>query len=371
MIASNNIAIIGASYLQLPLIKKAKSMGYTTHVFAWANEDVGEDEADCFYPISIREKEKIANKCREIGICGVCSIASDLAAITVNYVAAELGLVGNTMAATLRSTNKFEMRKTFLQNGDPSPKCFEVDIKTKLGELSLNYPMIVKPTDRSGSRGVCKVNNAYELKRAIKIACEESFSGKALVEDYCDGLEYSVEGISYGGVHQVLAVTLKKTTGAPYFIEIGHSEPAPINASEYKKIEDVVIHALNSLGIENGASHSEIKIDSSGDIRIIEIAGRMGGDCIGSDLVYYSTGIDYVKAVIEVACGKRPDLTPKHEPMPVEIKFLMSQADIDEMKRVQRTKEFIRLVSFFPQNLGMTTDSSNRVGCYLVKNSNN
>ena len=82
-----NITIIGASYLQLPLIEKAKAMGYTTHVFAWAADDVGEREADFFYPISITEMEQIAEKCREIEIVGICSIASDLACVTVNYVA--------------------------------------------------------------------------------------------------------------------------------------------------------------------------------------------------------------------------------------------------------------------------------------------
>ena len=70
---SRNLAIIGASYLQLPLIEKAREMGYTTHVFAWAAGDVGEAAADHFYPVSIVEKDAIAKKCREIGICGVCS----------------------------------------------------------------------------------------------------------------------------------------------------------------------------------------------------------------------------------------------------------------------------------------------------------
>lgn len=79
---SNNLAIIGASYLQLPLIEKAKEMGYTTHVFAWAANDVGEQAADYFYPISIVKLDEILEKCREIGICGVCTIASDLGIIT-------------------------------------------------------------------------------------------------------------------------------------------------------------------------------------------------------------------------------------------------------------------------------------------------
>ena len=140
----SNLAIIGASYLQLPLIKKAKDMGYVTHVFAWAAGDVGETEADYFYPISIIERDAILEKCREIGICGICSIASDLAMLTVNYVANALGLTGNSMEATRKSTNKHLMRQTFEANGDPSPRSLEVDADTNLSALRLNYPIIVK-----------------------------------------------------------------------------------------------------------------------------------------------------------------------------------------------------------------------------------
>ena len=98
-----------------------------------------------------------------------------------------------------------------------------------------------------------------------------------------------------------MALTLKHTTGAPYFIETGHVEPAPIEDEILERVKEVITHALNTLEIKNGASHSEIKIDAEGNIKIIEIGARMGGDCIGSDLVYYSTGYDFVKMVIQVA----------------------------------------------------------------------
>ena len=90
------IAIIGASYLQNPLILKAKEMGFETHVFAWRAGDIGEQTADHFYPISIVEKEEILNQCRKIHPDAVCTIASDLAGVTVNYVANALGLPANS-----------------------------------------------------------------------------------------------------------------------------------------------------------------------------------------------------------------------------------------------------------------------------------
>lgn len=364
---NKNLAIIGASYLQLPLIEKAKAMGYTTHVFAWAVGDVGEAAADHFYPISIVEKDAILEKCREIGICGICSIASDLAAITVNHVAHALGLPCNSPEATARSTNKHLMRLAFEEHGDPSPKSVLVDENTDLKTLKLAYPVIVKPTDRSGSRGIYKVECREDLAMAVRDAMAEGFEKKALVEEFAEGQEYSVECISYRGVHHFLALTLKYTTGAPHFIETGHREPAPVSDETVERVKDVVFHALDSLGIKDSASHSEVKIADDGTIRIIEIGGRMGGDCIGSDLVRYSTGYDFVKMVIQVACGEAPDFEKICRPRAVESIFIFNQSDLEEFERLKREEpeRLLQVVDMHPENIGRTTDSSNRAGCYI------
>lgn len=301
------LAIIGASYIQNPLILKAKEMGLETHVFAWAADDVGEKTADFFYPISITEKEKIREVCSGIGVDGICSIGSDLAVIAVNYVAERLGLTGNGPECTDRSTNKQRMRLAFEENGDPGPKSIAVDAAADLSGIALPYPLIVKPVDRSGSRGVCKVGNFRQLTAAVPIAVDLSFSKKAVIEEFAEGREYSVEYISWKGRHYFVAVTEKFTTGEPHFIETGHRQPAVLPHGDLACIKKTVEHALGSLRIENGASHSEVKLDPNGGIQIIEIGSRMGGDLIGSDLVPLSTGYDYVKAVIEIALGKEPE----------------------------------------------------------------
>lgn len=365
----SNLAIIGASYLQLPLIKKAKELGYTTHVFAWAANDVGETEADFFYPISIVEKDEILKKCQEIGIVGICSIASDLAAITVNYVANKMGLTGNSLHAVSISTNKHLMRQAFEEHGDPSPKSYLVDENTDFDKLQISFPAIVKPTDRSGSRGIYKINGKEEIRVAVESAIKEGFEKKALIEEFAEGQEYSVEYISFHGVHHFLAMTLKYTTGAPHFIETGHLEPAPVDEKTLEKVKTVVEHALNSLELTNGASHSELKIDNDGNIKLIEIGGRMGGDCIGSDLVHYSTGIDFVKAVIDVSCGKEPDLKPDVIPQPARVIFIFTQEDINEFLRIEKEEpdRILRVVDKHFELIGKTTDSSNRAGCYILK----
>lgn len=365
------LAIIGASYLQEPLIQKAKSMGIETHVFAWAANDVGEKSADYFYPISIVEKDKILETCREIRIDGICSIASDLASITVNYVAHALGLVCNSPECVMMSTNKHNMRKCFEEHQDPSPKSVLVQSMEDLKEQNLTYPIIVKPVDRSGSRGITKLTNETGLEKAIEDAEQEGFMKCALVEEFATGQEYSVECISWKGNHHFLALTKKYTTGTPHFIEMGHLEPAPIEKDKLEEIKQVVFHALNSLQVENGASHSEIKISKQGKIAIIEIGARMGGDMIGSHLVELSTGVDFVKAVIQIALGEEPDLTKLHEEQAAAVRFVFTEDDIKVLNDVKE-KEPQLIVEEDIHNISTeeVTDSSARFGYYILAGRN-
>lgn len=360
------LAIIGASYLQAPLIETAKSMGLETHVFAWAANDVGEKIADYFYPISIVEKEEILNKCQEIGIDGICSIASDLAIITVNYVAQKMGLPSNDMKATLVSTNKHEMRKCFENNGDPSPKS---KIVSSIEDIDVNewaLPLIVKPLDRSGSRGITKINDFSSLSSAIEEAKKVGFDKHALVEEFIEGDEYSVEYLSDCGTHHFLTITKKYTTGAPNFIETAHIEPSDLSEEMVTKVKLVVEHALNSLGLKYGASHSEVKINN-GEIKIVEIGGRMGGDFIGSDLVKLSTGFNFVREVINVAIGVKSKLDYPRLNKCAAVRFIFNQHDLDVLELIKKeVPEIIVNYEYYGNLTCEVTDSSNRHGYYLL-----
>ncbi len=295
------LAIIGASYLQLPLIKKAKEMGLETHCFAWEEGAVCKELADFFYPISILQKETILEKCIEININGIVSIASDAAVPTVCYIAEKLNLISNKYEETLACTNKYEMRKLFFKNQVACPKFTYATSNFDVSDFT--FPLIIKPVDRSGSRGVTKVNSEFELFDAIERAKKESFTKQVIIEEFISGSEVSVETISWEGKHYILAITDKVTTGEPYFVELAHHQPSQLNEKILKQIKKETIKSLNALNIKYGASHAEFKITSSDKVYAIETGARMGGDFIGSDLVRLSTGYDFVKAVIEVALG--------------------------------------------------------------------
>ena len=175
-----------------------------------------------------------------------------------------------------------------------------------------------------------------------------------------------METISFKGKHTYLATTKKFTTGAPHFIETGHIQPSGLSDELLEKAKSQIFSALDALHIENSAAHSEFKVDRNGDIHIIEIGARMGGDCIGSDLVYLSTGNDFVKMVIDVACGNEPEIKAPATNK-AEIRFIFSEDDLNEYQKF--SEEFpeavYRTSDFELENLGKVTDSSTRIGYYI------
>lgn len=361
------LAIIGASYLQEPLIEKAKDNGIETHVFAWKANDVGEKCADFFYPISIIEKEAILNKCREIGIDGICSIASDLAVGTVNYVAVNMGLIGNSMESSAISTNKHLMKKAFYNAAIPTPVSIQVESIDDIDVTSLKYPIVVKPVDRSGSRGITELFSKQGLKDSIERAIDYGFIKKALVEEFAEGQEYSVECITWKGEHRLLAITKKFTTGTPHFIEMGHIEPSGLDSETSFRIKEIVFRALDSMMIEYGASHSEIKIDYLGNIKVIEIGARGGGDCICSNLVELSTGIDFVKAVIDIALGNEPIIQKRYNKSSA-IRYIMGKSDLDDYSQLFDSRPDVIVESHIGRDLENDVfDSSSRHGYFIMR----
>lgn len=362
------MVIIGAGEFQRPLIQRAREMDFETHVFAWEQGAVGKNIADYFYPISITEKEKIYQICKKIDPVAVTTIASDLANITVQYVAQRLGLACNSLECVCLTTDKYEMRKALQRAGIYVPG-FQV-VKGISDLEKMQFPCIVKPVDRSGSRAITKVTEYSELDKAVTYAMQESFCGRAIVEEFIEGMEYSCESITYNGRHQFLAITKKYTTGAPAFIEVGHVEPAGLDVEMEKQIYGSISKALDALKITQGAAHAEFKIDEEKNIKIIEIGARMGGDFIGSELVKQSTGYDFVGNVIKVSLGREPEtMAGGLKKGKVAVRFLFSkQDDISVQQYIKNQKaEVIDFDNSCTEWDASVTNSAERKGYYILR----
>lgn len=361
------LAIIGANESICVLIKKASSLGYETHVFSRGDGEPGEKLADFFYPIDISNKDSILEKCKQIGICGVCSITSDFAAPIVAYISRKLGLPGNPEETDFLARNKYEMRKAFQENGILNPAFFETsDVNFNRLPIHMAYPVIVKPTDRWSSKGVSRVDCENDLNNAIRLAIDESLEKRAIVEEFISGPEYSAECIVFNGIPHVVAFTKKKTTGSPHYIETGHEQPSDIAPSVQKRIIPIIKKAISSLRITNSAAHAEFRI-SKDKVYFMEIGARMGGDCIGTHLTTISTGIDYVKMVIDVACGVRPDFKSISEPRFVMVNFILSKKDYDCYLELKNNNAY-KIIESNIYDLDFSKeviDSSTRHGYYV------
>ena len=305
------IMFIGAGFLQDFVIRRAKDLGYYTIAIDGNQEALGLKHADKSAVIDIVDEKACLEFARSENIDGVLTVATDFGVLTSNFIAEKLELPGLKYEAAKRIKNKYEVRKKLtMSHVDDSQVAIEVTNNTNIESLNIQFPVIVKPCDGSGSRATQKVEKKEELSSACKMAIESSMAKKALVETFIRGHEYGVESIVIDGTIHVLAIMKKMMTDPPYYAELGHQIPSELSKEMEQKIEKCVIKAIEALEINHGAVNMDLILNDSGEIHIIDIGARMGGNLIGTHIVPYGTGIDYVKALLESSVGRKTSLTP-------------------------------------------------------------
>ena len=306
------LLILGASVLQLPAIKKAKEMGYYVGVIDYNPSAVGVSCADEYFNVSTIDEEGVYRVAKDFRADGIITLATDMPMRSLAYACEKLGLVGISYATAIKVTDKAEMIRAFEKYGVHHPKFFVINNTSDIEKISskMFYPCITKPTDNSGSRGVTVAYNIKELKEAVVYSSANARNGRVIIEELMKGYEVSVEVIIYNNIPTIIQITDKLTTGEPHFVEIGHSQPSSLPTDILQKIELLTYRAIQAVGIENGAAHVEIMITDQGP-KLIELGARLGGDCITTHLVPLSTGVDMVKAIIDISLGDTPDLDIK------------------------------------------------------------
>ena len=370
---NKRLMLLGTNEYQNPVIIRAKELGYETHVFGLQRGEIGENTADFFHPVDILDYDRLWNECQKLHPCGVVSICSELAMHPMNFLLRKMGIPCNSEWTEKISTNKYLMRQVMKEGGIESPNFILVTENSAIEDIyaatsEFIYPLICKPVDLSSSRGVFKIEKKEDLKRALDYALGWSKEKEVILEEFIEGPEYSGESIAYKGVYKLLAVTEKHTTGAPHFVEIGHRQPAPLTLEMLKKIEQILYKAFATMKIQYGAIHPEFRITKDGKIYFMEIATRMGGDCIGTDLTPLSSGYDFMGMVINVCCGKAPDFTKIYEPKLAENHYVMNQADFDEFNRVRAEEPEIiwRYSTMKPISDRPVLRSADRAGYYIT-----
>ena len=320
------LLVLAAGILQITVIKKAKAMGYYVIAADGDPNARGFQYADKAICANITDEKVMLKIAREEGVDGVIHPCSEVSMNVMGRINDELGLAGITREQAIRATNKHLMREAFEKGNAPSPK----SILTESAEDAWNHLQedfttdgILKPSRNSGSRGIAKVTRDMpkeDFEKAYYIALEESRDKSVLIEQFIEGPEFSIEIIVWNGEVNVLTVTDKKTTEAPHFVELGHSQPSCRTAEEVETLKAAAVAGVKALGVNNCACHAEAKL-MDGKAYLMEIGARLGGDFISTELTHLSTGIDMVAAAINVALGVEPDLNPKEEPKGVCIRY--------------------------------------------------
>ena len=304
MYRNKKLLILGGSEFQIPLILKAKELGIITYVVDISIDAPAMKYADYKYQSSVKDIKNIFNIAKEIMPDGVTVGMVDIAIPACANVIKKLNLNGISVESSIKATNKYEMIKCFQESNVPSPKFqyisnVELD---KINKCEMDFPVIIKPIDMAGSRGIYLANNNEEFLSALKESSAVGDSGSLLIEEYMIGPEVSVELVISKGVPMVIQITDKSTTGAPHFAEIGHLQPSKLDEETKEKIKDVACAAAKALGLYNSLGHAELKITNEGP-KMVEIGARAGGDAIGEQLILLSTGVDFGKIAIDIALG--------------------------------------------------------------------
>ena len=371
------LMILGASILQLPAIKKAVELNLDVVVVDMNPDAVGFNVPGVQKEIiSTIDIPAIIEAAKKHHIDGIMTLATDMPMRSVAAVAKEMGLIGINADTALKATNKAEMRKALQVNHVPIPKFYKVSDEEQYLETVTNFdvPFIVKPADSSGSRGIFEVIDISDkelIKEAYNYCRPYSRVGDVVVEEYMKGPEVSVETISVDGVCHVIQITDKLTTGAPHYVEMGHSQPTRFNKDIAKQIAEVAKAANKAIGIENGPSHTEIIVTSEGP-KIVELGARLGGDNITTHLVPLSTGVDMVENCIRIALGEKPDIRAKWNKGSA-IRYFEQHAGIidnitgiDEANKITGIKQ-ISIVHDIGEEITEVMSSGDRMGFVIAQ----
>lgn len=309
------ILLLGGSAQQLVAIQAAKDLGYYTVVCDYLPDNPGQHIADKYYGASTTDIEAIYKIARDEKVNGILAYASDPAALPAAIVAERLGLPANPAKSVEVLGLKYPWRQFLRDNGFACPKIYSFHPTTSVDEIIANatdfaFPIVVKPTDSSGSKGVTMLNDWRELEKAIAWADSYSRNKVLLIEEYIQRGFPSVIGgdifvwdgkiVLYGEME-----CLRDSLRSP-LIPIGKKRPSSLNELQKERIYSELQRIVTTLDVRFGEMNIEILLDKEDNVHFLELGPRAGGNMIPIQLSD-AFGIDLVKANVQAAMGETPD----------------------------------------------------------------
>ncbi|MGG0657030.1 ATP-grasp domain-containing protein [Rummeliibacillus pycnus] len=302
------LLMLGGSHFQVPAIKKAREMGHYVITCDYIEENPGHKYADEYYNVSTTDKDDVLSLAKSLKIDGIVCYASDPAAPTAAYVAEKLGLPTNPYKSVKILTNKDLFRDFLATNGFNVPKAKGYDSieEAKIDFHHFKMPVMVKPVDSSGSKGVSKIDSIDLLQEKVEYAMGFSRIKRFIIEEYVEKYGYQIagDGFSVNGklVFRCFANDHFPTSNLN-FVPVGASWPYIMPKKIHDKIHDEIQRALNLLNMKTGAYNFDIRIDNKENVYLMEIGPRNGGNFL-PQVIQYATGVDMVEYTIKAALGE-------------------------------------------------------------------
>lgn len=302
------ILLLGGSAQQVIAITKSKELGYRTVLCDYLPDNPGKDVADVFYLVSTTDKEAILDIAQKERVDGVVAYASDPAAPTAAYVAEKMGLATNPYSSVEILSHKDLFRRHLINNGFNCPKSYTF-LKNDFLSSKLNdfkYPLIVKPIDSSGSKGITVVENEDSILNAVGDAFSYSREKRVIIEEYIQkNHKYQIGGDVFvvdGSIVLWGLLNCHRNPKGNQLVPTGKSYPLLLDDESIDKVKRELSRLLSSLSITMGAFNIEAILDEQGDVYLIEVGPRNGGNMI-PDLLEMITGNDIIVATIQCAMG--------------------------------------------------------------------
>jgi len=310
-----SVLILGAGVMQEPAIRIASRKGWRVTLADGNPQATARALADQFECVDLKDRDGLLDLARRVrassGLDGVFTAGTDFSS-SVAWVAEHLGLPGISFATAMRATDKCLMRQAFASAGVPSPLSVCWDGSGEPAPLpSMSFPLVVKPVDNMGARGVRRVDEPGPLRAACREALALSRSSRVIVEEYMEGPELSLDAVVYKGKVTVCGVADRLIRFPPHFVEMGHTMPTALPPETVRAIEAVFEAGIHAIGIDNGAAKGDIKLTPQGPM-VGEIAARLSGGYMSGWTFPLASGVEVTEAALNVAVGLPPgDLSPR------------------------------------------------------------
>jgi len=317
--------IVSGGSEAVPGIRRAKDMGLHVVVSDGSRKAPGALLADDFVMASTYDVNATVEAAKRYhreqrNVDGVISVAADVP-LTVTSVAAALDLPGVPLETAQLASDKLAMKRRFAEKNIPIPWFQAVESQEHLRELARQrgFPLVIKPVDSRGARGVLRLSEKVDLDWAFQHARDNSPTGRVMVEEYLPGPQVSTESLLLPGKAYTPGFSDRNyeflECFSPYIIENGGEQPSTLSNPDQEVVKRCAEAAGRAMGIETGIAKGDMVLTSEGP-KVIEIASRLSGGWFSTDQIPLATGVDLVGAAIKVALGESlsgEELTPRYQ----------------------------------------------------------